>query len=86
MLFRSGAPTPSGDQFFRASQQAIPIGTRTERFGGRTPWVAFTLTGIPDQPIEMGIVVADRQDTRRAETAMAIRAIMAGQRAARSLR
>ncbi|HET9223409.1 MAG TPA: ATP-binding protein, partial [Roseiflexaceae bacterium] len=77
---RMGAPsTPSGDQFFRAIQLAIPRGTRRERFAGRAPWVAFTLTGIPDKPIEMGIVVADPKDTRRTETAMAIRAIIQGQ-------
>jgi hypothetical protein len=74
-----GSSTPSGDQFFRAIQQAIPHGTRSERFAGRAPWVAFTLTGIPDTPIAMGIVVADPQDARRAETAMALRAIIAGQ-------
>ncbi|MFL5800906.1 MAG: ATP-binding protein, partial [Roseiflexaceae bacterium] len=74
-----GSSTPSGDQFFRAIQQAIPRGTRSERFAGRAPWVAFTLTGIPDTPIEMGIVVADPKDTRRAETAMALRAIIQGQ-------
>ncbi len=42
-----GSSTPSGDQLFRAIQQAIPRGTRSERFRGRAPWVAFTLTGIP---------------------------------------
>jgi hypothetical protein len=60
--------TPSGDQFFRAIQQAIPLGTPSERFWGRAPWVAFTLTGIPDRPIEMGLVVADANARRRAET------------------
>jgi hypothetical protein len=75
----AGVSTPSGDQFFRAIQQAIPPGTRSDRFYGTAPWVAFTLTGIPDKPIEMGVVVADVNAKRRAETATAIRAIMAGQ-------
>lgn len=41
----AGSTTPSGDQFFRAIQQAIPLGTRSDRFYGKAPWVAFTLTG-----------------------------------------
>jgi hypothetical protein len=75
----AGSSTPSGDQFFRAIQQAIPLGSRSDRFSGKAPWVAFTLTGIPDKPIEMGVVIADPKDKRRAETAMAIRAIIQGQ-------
>jgi len=71
--------TPSGDQFFRAIQQAIPPGTRSERYWGSAPWVAFTLTGIPDRPIEMGVVVADANARRRAETVAALRAIIQGQ-------
>src|SRR6266542_4888116 len=71
--------TPSGDQFFRAIQQAIPPGTRSERYWGSAPWVAFTLTGIPDRPIEMGVVVADANVRRRAETVAALRAIIQGQ-------
>jgi hypothetical protein len=75
----AGTTMPSGDQFFRAIQQAIPCGTRSERFRGRAPWVAFTLTGIPDTPIAMGVVVADPHAQRRAETALALRAIIQGQ-------
>jgi hypothetical protein len=71
--------TPSGDQFFRAIQQAIPSGTRSERYCGSAPWVAFTLTGLPDRPIELGLVVADAKAQRRVETVAALRAIMAGQ-------
>ena len=71
--------TPSGDQFFRAIQQAIPPGTRSERYWGSAPWVAFTLNGIPDRPIEMGVVVADANARRRAETVAALRAIIQGQ-------
>ncbi|HEY3232908.1 MAG TPA: hypothetical protein VGJ87_26990, partial [Roseiflexaceae bacterium] len=75
----AGSSTPSGDQFFRAIQQAIPSGRRGDRFSGNAPWVAFTLTGIPDKPTEMGVVIADPKDKRRAEIAMAIRAIIQGQ-------
>jgi hypothetical protein len=71
--------TPSGDQFFRAIQQALPTGTPSERYWGRAPWVAFTLTGIPDRPIEIGVVVADTNARRRAETVAALRAIIQGQ-------
>ncbi len=46
---------------------------------GTAPWVAFTLTGVPDTPVAMGVVVADRQESRRAETVAAIRAILQGQ-------
>jgi hypothetical protein len=75
----AGASTPSGDQLFRAIQQAVPPATPSDRFAGRAPWVAFTLTGVPDMPIALGIVIADPADRRRAETAMAIRAIVQGQ-------
>ena len=75
----AGASTPSGDQFFRAIQQAIPPAVPSDRFAGRAPWVAFTLTGVPDMPIALGIVIADPHDRRRAETVMAIRAIVQGQ-------
>ena len=71
--------TPSGDQFFRAIQQAIPPGTRSDRYWGSAPWVAFTLNGIPDRPIEMGVVVADANARRRAETVAALRAVIQGQ-------
>ena len=71
--------TPSGDQFFRAIQQALPPGTPSERYRGSAPWVAFTLTGIPDRPIAMGVVVADGNARRRAETVAALRAIIQGQ-------
>ncbi|HEX9371709.1 MAG TPA: ATP-binding protein, partial [Roseiflexaceae bacterium] len=71
--------TPSGDQFFRAVQQAIPPGTRSERFAGRAPWIAFTLSGIPDKPIDLGMSVADPDAQRRVETAAALRAMLQGQ-------
>ena len=71
--------TPSGDQFFRALARALPAGTRRERFAGTAPWVALTLTGLPDQPVELGVVIADHDSRRRAETAHAIRAIIQGQ-------
>ena len=74
-----GASTPSGDQFFRAVQQAIPPGTRSERFAGRAPWITFTLSGIPDKPIKLGVSVADPDAQRRAETAAALRAMLQGQ-------
>jgi hypothetical protein len=75
----SAAGTPSGDQFFRAIQQALSPGTPSERYRGSAPWVAFTLTGIPDRPIAMGVVVADENPQRRAKTVAAIRAIIQGQ-------
>jgi hypothetical protein len=75
----AGSSTPSGDQFYRAIQQAIPRGTWWARLTGTAPWVAFTLTGIPDQPIELGVVVADQNATRRHDTVMQIRAIIQGQ-------
>src|SRR5438093_240115 len=56
----AGSATPSGDELFRAIQRAVPAGSPQSRFRGRAPWVAFTLTGIPDQPVELGVVVADR--------------------------
>src|SRR6266545_4182 len=71
--------TPSGDQFFRAVQQAIPPGSRSERFAGKAPWIAFTLSGIPDKPIELGMSVADPDAQRRVETAAALRAMLQGQ-------
>jgi hypothetical protein len=74
-----GSSTPSGDQFFRAIQKAIPHGSARERFAGTAPWVAFTLTGLPDQPVELGIVIADPHPKRRTETAMVVRAIIQGQ-------
>jgi hypothetical protein len=74
-----GTSAPSGDQFYRALQQALPAVARGDRHAGTAPWVAFTLTGLPDRPIELGVVVADRRDKRRAEMANAIRAIMQGQ-------
>ena len=74
-----GASTHSGDHFYRALQKALPVGTRNERHAGTAPWVALTLSGIPDQPIEVGVVVADRHHQRRAEMANAIRAIIQGQ-------
>jgi hypothetical protein len=74
-----GSATPSGDQFFRAVQQAIPPGTRSERFAGKAPWLAFTLSGIPDRPIELGFCVADPDTQRRAEIATALRAMLQGQ-------
>lgn len=75
----AGGATPSGDQFFRAIQQALPVGTWRERISGDAPWVSCTLTGLPDLPITLGVVVADRHATRRAETVRAIRAIIQGQ-------
>jgi hypothetical protein len=75
----AGSSTPSGDQFFRAIQQAIPRGSWQTRLNGTAPWVAFTLTGLPDKPVEMGFVVADPDARRRADTAMAIRTIIQGQ-------
>ena len=75
----AGRSTPSGDQFSARIQQALPHGTRSDRYAGTAPWVAFTLTGLPDRPIELGMVVADRRSQRRAETANAVRAIIQGQ-------
>ncbi len=74
-----GTSTPSDDQFYRALQQALPQSTRSDRHAGTAPWVALTLSGIPDRPIELGVVVADRRSQRRAELANAIRAIIQGQ-------
>jgi hypothetical protein len=74
-----GGAAPSGDQFFRAIQQALPRGSLVERLSGTSPWAAFTLSGTPDQPIALGITVADRSAARRGETAAAIRAVIQGQ-------
>jgi hypothetical protein len=71
--------TPSGDQFFRAIQKdGIPLHF-WRRFTGTAPWVAFTLTGLPDEPIELGIVVASTSDRQREDMAMAIRTVIQGQ-------
>src|SRR5262249_43154315 len=45
-----GTSSPSGDQFYRALLKELTAGTRSERHAGTAPWVAFTLTGLPDQP------------------------------------
>jgi hypothetical protein len=74
-----GAATPTGDQFYRALLKELTSGTASERHAGTAPWVAFTLTGLPDQPVAMGVVIADRVDTRRAEAVNAIRATLMGQ-------
>jgi hypothetical protein len=75
----AGSSTPSGDQFYRAIQQSIPRGSWWDRLSGTAPWVSFTLTGIPDQPIELGVVIADHDTLRRRDTEMQIRAIIQGQ-------
>lgn len=59
----SSAARSSGNQFYRAIQQSIPV-TRglagwMARLSGRALWAAFTLTGIPDRPVELGVVAAD---------------------------
>ena len=47
--------TPSGDQFFRAVQQAIPPGTRSERFAGRARARATSGRGAPVRTLHMEV-------------------------------
>lgn len=75
----TGAASPTGDQLFRAIHLAIPAGSWLARLTGRAPWVAFTLTGLPDRPVELGVVVADPNDRRRTDTMMRLRAVIQGQ-------
>lgn len=71
--------TPSGDQFFRAIQkEGLPFHF-WRRYSGRTPWVAFTLTGLPDEPVELGFVVASQRAKQRDDMEMAIRTVIQGQ-------
>ncbi|HWQ14605.1 MAG TPA: ATP-binding protein [Roseiflexaceae bacterium] len=80
---QTGRPAASakatGDQFFRAIQKEVISFQWLERFSGHAPWVAFTLTGIPDDPVELGIVVASRSPKERRDMEMAIRTIIQGQ-------
>jgi hypothetical protein len=76
---RTGGASATGDEFYRALQLAIPEGTWWARLAGRAPWVALTLTGLPDRPAEIGFIVADANGQRRADTVMRIRTTIQGQ-------
>lgn len=59
----------------RAIHQALPPGGRVH---ARTPWVAWTMLGQPDQPAELGLVVAGGTREQRARIAAALTNALVG--------
>ena len=68
-----------GDQLFRAIQRDGLPRSFWGRYSGHAPWAAFTLSGSPDEPIDVGFVVASRSAKQRDDMAMAIRTVIQGQ-------
>lgn len=74
----SGSVKASGDQFFRAIYKGLP-GTYKDRLLGHAPWVALTLNGRPEEPIDFGVVVADASPVNLRTIMQSIRDVIQGQ-------
>ena len=67
--------TDTGADFVRALHRQLPVATV---WLGQAPWLSLTWSARPDEPVELGIVVAGGTATKRASWVAAIRKTIQG--------